>query len=136
MGKVSKPNFYMIILKEHDYNKLRKTRLLRKRGENLKYYGGIKTNDQILIVIKDGKNRSSILAEYEITDRSNTSKQILLNFEPIYHAPRHNGIVLNELMLLKLNTYQNIEEWRKALKNPMINLTEADFKKLSRRLAQ
>ncbi|MHA2249060.1 MAG: hypothetical protein ACXAD7_01800 [Candidatus Kariarchaeaceae archaeon] len=128
-------NFFLFILKEQDFKKLKISRILRKRGENIKTYIEVDERDQILIAIKK-KFRSdrSIIAEYEIDKRIETEKQIALIFEPIYQAPPHNLVKLDNLLLLRLNSINGIDLWKEALRFPVIQLTERDFTFLSRKL--
>ncbi len=129
------PNFFLFILKESDFRKLRYTKILRKRGENIKTYVEVNERDQILIAIrKKFRSDRSIIAEYEIDKRIETEKQIALTFEPIYEAPPHNLVKLDDMLFLRLNTINGIELWKEAMRFPIIKLTEKDFVFLSKKL--
>lgn len=124
-------NYYILNLKNDRCVQLRETRKLRKRGNNIDIFKGIKEDDRILIL---NRERKSIIAEYEIDQRKLTQGQIYLRMEPIYNAPPTTGVKLDEFFLSILTTFNGYDEWKKQLETQVIKLNKSDFDTISNKL--
>lgn len=121
-------------MKEVEYLRIRKSRILSKRGDNVKIYDGLNANDLVFVGITKGRKSKRIVAEFEVDSKKITSKQVSFRLEPIYHAPPNQGIVMNDLLFYKLTTYTDIDIWKEALKHPIIKISEPDYRQISRLL--
>ena len=98
-------------------------------------YREVKAFDQVLIAIVKDNNIRSVMAEYEV-DRIEIQKDwITYHLEPIDIAPPNNGVIMNELVYVKLTTYSNPKQWETALENPITIISSSDFKELTNKLA-
>ncbi|MHA2028617.1 MAG: hypothetical protein ACW98K_13490 [Candidatus Kariarchaeaceae archaeon] len=121
-------------MKEAEYLRIRKSRILRKRGANVKIFDVVNVNDIIFVAIAKGNKSKRIVAEFEVDSKTKTPKQVSFHIEPIYHSPPNQGILMNDLLIYKLSTYTSIATWKNALKSPIIKISEHDYQQLSRLL--
>ncbi len=122
------PKSFLVIVQNDEFYDARKNREIIVNFD-------MKLFDRLLFAIVGRQNIRTLIAEYEIVSVTKNATTPVYGIEPIYVAPLHNGIVLNELVYLKLSTYQNVEEWELALKRRIVNISNHDFTELATKLA-
>ncbi|MHA2249059.1 MAG: hypothetical protein ACXAD7_01795 [Candidatus Kariarchaeaceae archaeon] len=126
-------NTFLIIIQYEDFKAIRKNREISIHKNE--YDTDIKPFDRILVATLGQQNIRTVIAEYEIDSVKKETTNYVFRIEPIYIAPPHNGIILNELVYLKLSTYRNVKEWELALERRIVNISKGDFTELATKLA-
>lgn len=124
---MSKYNHFIFFIEEDEYNEIRKNRIFRLYRSRSRYK--IQEQDHILLGIKSDQESKSIIAEYEAVTIEAISKGTKIGLEPIYNAPKHQGLKINDLIMLSLNHSLNFEK-------SIIKLSAKDFYFLSKKLTQ
>ncbi|OLS19322.1 MAG: hypothetical protein HeimC2_41580 [Candidatus Heimdallarchaeota archaeon LC_2] len=120
-------NNFIFFIKDDEYEELRKTRLFKLFRSRSRY--NISQHDHILFGTKAENGEKAIIAEYEVVSTEKIGKGTKISFEPIYNAPKHQGLKLKDLLTLSMSKSLNLEK-------SVVKLSEKDFIFLSRKLSQ
>ncbi|MHA2029574.1 MAG: hypothetical protein ACW99Q_09310 [Candidatus Kariarchaeaceae archaeon] len=126
-NQLTQYNHFIFFIEEDEYLEIRKTRVFQLLRSRSRYI--IREHDHILFALKSEKGKKSIIAEYEATTVETIEKGAKIGLEPIYNAPKHQGLKMSDLITLSLNESLNFNK-------SVIKLSKKDFTFLSKKLTQ
>ncbi|MCE7735053.1 MAG: hypothetical protein GPJ54_09260 [Candidatus Heimdallarchaeota archaeon] len=124
---MTRNNHFIFFIEEDEYEGLRKDRIFRLLRSRSRYK--IKDHDYILFGLKSKEGNKSIIAEYETVSTETIGNGTKIMLEPIYNAPKHQGLKMNDLVTLTLSESLNFNK-------SVIKLSKKDFVFLSERLTR
>lgn len=124
---LSSGNHFIFFIEEDEYEDLRKNRVFRLYRNRSRYK--IRDQDRILFGLKSESGNKSIIAEYESVGVEPIGKGTKISLEPIYNAPKHQGLKMSDLVTLSLNESLNFNK-------SVLKLSSKDFHFLSKKLTQ
>lgn len=120
-------NNFIFFINDDEYEELRKNRVFNLFRTRSRYK--IKQHDHILFGTKSENGDKSIIAEYEVMSAESIGKGTKIAFEPIYNAPKHQGLKIKNLHTLSMSKTLNFDK-------SVIKLSQKDFLFLSSKLSQ